>query len=171
MIRRTREGLNTIKIKKLQNLGHMMRNEKSHTRPYHSRKASGQENVRWRRISWLDNVKTRFNYTIADLFKAAISQVGSTWWLTTFWEEMAHDEEDRWKHYNCIVLEMRSSAHNLTLACRWLQTRLAKQIMDDRMNGTSWEINTYTIIFMLPHLVLWQVFQMIYTIQRTFSIH
>jgi len=69
-----KEVLNTVKTRKLQYLGHIMRNESRYVllQKIPQRKARG---VGRRRILWLKNLRTLFNQSTTQLFRAAVNKV------------------------------------------------------------------------------------------------
>ena len=70
-----KEILNTVKIRKLQYLGHVMRGEKYHLLQLVIQgKLQGKRRPGRRRISWIDNLKTWFNCSTIELFRAASSK-------------------------------------------------------------------------------------------------
>lgn len=72
-----REILTTIKTRKLQYLGHIMRNESRFQllQVIIQGKVQGKRGVGRRRISWLKNLRTWFSKTTTQLFRAAVNKV------------------------------------------------------------------------------------------------
>lgn len=75
-MKKEREIINTMKIRKLQYLGHVMRGERYRfLQEIMQGKIQGQRSQGRRRISWLNNLRKWFNCSSTDLFRAAISKV------------------------------------------------------------------------------------------------
>lgn len=71
-----KEVVNTIKTRKLQYLGHVMRGNKYNLlQTIIQGKIQGRRSRGRRRISWLNNLRTWFNCSSADLFRAATSKI------------------------------------------------------------------------------------------------
>lgn len=72
-----KEVLNTVKTRKLQYLGHIMRNESRYVllQKILQGKVYGARGVGRRRISWLKNLRTWFNQSTTQLFRAAVNKV------------------------------------------------------------------------------------------------
>uniref|UniRef100_A0A8D8Q737 Uncharacterized protein n=2 Tax=Cacopsylla melanoneura TaxID=428564 RepID=A0A8D8Q737_9HEMI len=71
------EVLYIIKVRKLQYLGHIMRNENRYQllQKIIQGKVYGKRGVGRRRISWLKNLRTWFNQTTTQLFRAAVNKI------------------------------------------------------------------------------------------------
>ncbi|KAL1447598.1 hypothetical protein WDU94_009869 [Cyamophila willieti] len=76
-MKKGKEILKTIKIRKLQYLGHVMRNENRYLllQKILQGKVEGRRGRGRRRISWLKNLRTWFNQTTTQLFRAAVNKV------------------------------------------------------------------------------------------------
>lgn len=76
-MRKDREVLNTVKRRKLQYLGHVMRNESRYQllQCILQGKVDGKRGPGRRRISWLKNLRTWFNKTTTELFRLAVNKV------------------------------------------------------------------------------------------------
>lgn len=74
---KTTELIYTIKSRKLQYLGHIMRNENRYglLQQILQGKVNGRRGPGRRRISWLKNLRTWFSMTTTDLFRTAINKV------------------------------------------------------------------------------------------------
>ena len=72
-----KEVLDIVKVRKLQYLGHIMRNENRYVllQKILQGKVYGARGPGRRRISWLKNLRTWFNQSTTQLFKAAVSKV------------------------------------------------------------------------------------------------
>uniref|UniRef100_A0A8D9AE48 Uncharacterized protein n=1 Tax=Cacopsylla melanoneura TaxID=428564 RepID=A0A8D9AE48_9HEMI len=72
-----KEIMNTVKKRKLEYLGHIMRNEEKYCllKTILQGKVYGKRGRGRRRISWLKNLRTWFSQTTTQLFKAAINKV------------------------------------------------------------------------------------------------
>ena len=70
------EVINTIKARKLQYLGHIMRGQRYEMlRLIMQGKIKGKRNVGRRRISWLRNLRDWYNCSSIELFRAAANKV------------------------------------------------------------------------------------------------
>ena len=71
------EILNTVKIRKLSYLGHIMRHPEKYELPILilQGKIAGKRGVGRRRISWLKNLRQWFNINTTGLFRAAVNKV------------------------------------------------------------------------------------------------
>lgn len=69
--------LNTVKGRKLEYLGHVMRNENRYglLQLILQGKVYGRRGPGRRRISWLQNLRTWFNMTTTELFRSAVNKV------------------------------------------------------------------------------------------------
>lgn len=75
-MKKEKEVLNTIKIRKLQYLGHVMRGEKYVLLQIIIQgKIVGKRSIGRRRISWLNNLRQWYNCKSVELFRAAVSKV------------------------------------------------------------------------------------------------
>ena len=72
-----REVINTVKRRKFQYLGHLMRNEKRFylLQSILQEKVLGKRGVGRLRISWLRNLRTWFGMNTIDLFRPAVQKV------------------------------------------------------------------------------------------------
>uniref|UniRef100_A0A2A4JBK9 Reverse transcriptase domain-containing protein n=1 Tax=Heliothis virescens TaxID=7102 RepID=A0A2A4JBK9_HELVI len=76
MVNKKAEVLNTVKRRKLQYLGHIMRNDKYILLQLIMQgKIQGRRTPGRRRTSWLKNLRTWFNLSTRSLFRAAVSKV------------------------------------------------------------------------------------------------
>ena len=76
-MKKERQVVNTVKIRKLQYLRCLMRNEQRFylLQSIIQRKVLGKRGVGRPRISWLRNLKTWFGMNTTDLFRAAVQNV------------------------------------------------------------------------------------------------
>lgn len=74
---KTTEIIKTIKIRKLQYFGHIMRNEQRYgvLQRILQGKVLGKRGPGRRRISWLKNLRSWFSMTTTDLFRTAVNKV------------------------------------------------------------------------------------------------